>query len=181
MINFSMLWGEIVDKCIHLCSLWLMYANTLENFMKIKRSDLGSDPRHNIQTIKVSAKIETQFIFIPGARGTEQIPVIVTVVSRALTIILFTLDQFLYPGKCFSRHQSSPSVFTRTFYFILWTNDTSSVIRNIKLCLGPLSLFSLKLSPSSAMNGDEKDKKNISCDSNDYLNEIMASQSLGRG
>ena len=91
-----------------------------------------------------------------------------------LTIILFTLDQFLYPGKCFSRHQSSPSVFTRTFYFILWTNDTSSVIRNIKLCLGPLSLFSLKLSPSSAMNGDRKDKKNISSESNAYLNEIMA-------
>ena len=69
MINFSRLWGEIVDKCIHLCSLWNMYANTLENFMKIERSDLGSDPRHNIQTIKVSAKIETQFIFIPSARG----------------------------------------------------------------------------------------------------------------
>ena len=95
----------------------------------------------------------------------------------ALTIIFFfTLDQFLYPGKCFSRHQSSQSVFTRTFYFLLWTNDTSSVIRNIKLCLGPLSLslFSLKLSPSSAMNGDRKDKKNISSESNDYLNEITA-------
>ena len=37
--------------------------------MKIERSDLGSDPRHNIQTIKVSSKIETQFIFIPVARG----------------------------------------------------------------------------------------------------------------
>ena len=31
------------------------------------------------------------------------------------------------------------------------------------------------------MNGDEEDKKNISCESNDYLNEIMASQSPGRG
>ena len=97
--------------------------------------------------------------------------------KNAVTIIFFfTLDQFLYPGKCFSRHQSSQSVFTRTFYFLLWTNDTSSVIRNIKLCLGPLSLslFSLKLSPSSAMNGDRKDKKNISSESNDYLNEITA-------
>lgn len=69
MINFSTPLEEIVDKCIHLCSQWIMYANTLENFMKIERSDLGSDPRHNIQTIKVWAKIESQFIFIPGARG----------------------------------------------------------------------------------------------------------------
>ena len=152
--------------------------------MKIERSDLGSDPRHNIQTIKVSSKIETQFIFIPVARGnranTGNSHSRVSGKCNALTIIFFTIDQFLYPGKCFSRHQSSHSVFTRTFYFIPWTNDTSSVIRNIKLCLGPLSLFSLKLSPSS-MNGDEEDKKNISCESNDYLNEIMASQSLGRG
>ena len=54
---------------LQLCSQWIMYANMLENFMKIERSDLGSDPRHNIQTIKVSSKIETQFIFIPVARG----------------------------------------------------------------------------------------------------------------
>ena len=71
-----------------------------------------------------------------------------------------------------SRHDPS----SLAHFILSWTNDTSSVIRNIKLCLGPLSLslFSLKLSPSSAMNGDRKDKKNISSESNDYLNEIMA-------
>ena len=122
MINFSTLLGNIVDKCIHLCSQWIMYANTLENFMKIERCDFGSDTRHNIQTINVAAKIGSQFILFPVHVASVVCRPSLSVVSvslakcYALTIIfLFTLDQFLYPSKCFSRHQSSLAHFILSY------------------------------------------------------------------
>ena len=51
--------------CIALSSEWIIYANTLENFMEIER-EKREISRQNIQTIKIATESNLNIFVIPA-------------------------------------------------------------------------------------------------------------------
>ena len=140
--TFSTISNEFVDKCYNfvlngLCMLicwrilWRL-STTIRHTIP--------DPGHNIQTIKVETRIESQFIFILSHtwHNCVKIPRIFSFVfmswekcPRCNASVLYLITFFITFSSWQMFHPSIIRTYSSGQFYLSSTNDTSSVSNNI--------------------------------------------------